>query len=52
MRTLTYYAATLDGYIADPGGEFDFFPFEGGLRRPSSPSTRRPCRSMHEDPSG
>ncbi|KAA2255450.1 dihydrofolate reductase [Solihabitans fulvus] len=31
MRTLTYYiAATIDGYIADQQGGFDFFlPFEG-----------------------
>ena len=30
MRTLTYYvAASVDGFIAGPGGEFEFFGFEG-----------------------
>lgn len=32
MRTLTYFvAATLDGYIADRDGQFDFFPIEPDL---------------------
>ncbi len=32
MRSLTYYiAASADGYIAGPDGQFDFFAFEGDL---------------------
>ena len=32
MRSLTYYvAASADGYIAGPEGQFDFFSFEGDL---------------------
>lgn len=32
MRSLTYYvAASTDGYIAGPDGQFDFFAFDGDL---------------------
>ncbi|HEU5157539.1 MAG TPA: dihydrofolate reductase family protein [Streptosporangiaceae bacterium] len=34
MRRLIYYvAATIDGFIAGPRGEVDFFPFEGEVAR-------------------
>lgn len=32
MQSLTYYvAASADGYIAGPDGQFDFFSFDGDL---------------------
>lgn len=32
MRSLTYYvAASADGYIAGPEGQFNFFSFDGDL---------------------
>ena len=34
MRSLTYYVATsIDGYIAGPNGEFDFYPLSDDLAR-------------------
>lgn len=33
MRKLTYYiGSSIDGFIAGPEGQFDFFAFEGGYR--------------------
>lgn len=38
VRRLTYYiAATLDGYIAGPGGTFDFFPIEADVSEAMTP---------------
>ena len=47
MRKLVYYiGATLDGYIAGPGGEVDFFPLSDEMAAWIKTSFPGPSRRM------